>query len=265
MSRITIGQYYPTGSIIHRTDPRVKLMGAIIHITALLMVNNFIGYAIAAVYVLALIYISKVPFKMFIRGLRNIMFMLAFAVVINLLLAPGETILVSFFFITITLEGLLQAGQMGARIVLIITGTSVLTLATSPLELTGGIESLLKPLKYIKVPVHDIAMMMTIALRFIPTLAAEMDKIIKAQKARGADFESGGPLKRGRNLIPILIPLFVSAFKRADELATAMEARCYRGDNGRTKMNEIKITPADILSLGVIILVGALIILSRYI
>ena len=263
--RITIGQYYPADSILHRLDPRVKLIGAIAHIAVLLAINNFVGFGIAAIYILALILISKVPFRMFIRGLRSIVFVLMFVVAINVLLAPGETVLVSFSIFSVTAEGLLQAGQMGARIVLIITGTSVLTLATSPLQLTSGIESLLKPLKWIKVPVHDIAMMMTIALRFIPTLASEMDKIIKAQKARGADFESGGPLKRGRNLVPILIPLFVSAFKRADELATAMEARCYRGDNGRTKMNEIKTTPSDILSLGVVVIVSALIVLTRYI
>jgi len=263
MTRITMGQYYPTNSIIHRTDPRVKWIAAIAHITVLLMINNFIGYGIAALYVAVLVALSKVPVRLFFRGLRSVMFMLAFAVIINLFLAPGEVILFQFAFISITLEGILLAAQMGARLVLLITGTSILTLTSSPIQLTDGLESLLRPLKYIKVPVHDIAMMMTITLRFIPTLANELEKIMKAQKARGADFDTGGPIKRAKSLIPILVPLFVSAFKRAEELATAMEARCYRGDMGRTKMKIMKMTPADVVSVGVIIVVSALIILSR--
>jgi len=263
MTRITMGQYYPTNSVLHSIDPRVKWVGAIVHITVLLMINNFIGYGIAALYVTGLIVLSKVPSRMFFRGLRSIMFMLAFAVIINLFLAPGENILFRFGFISITLEGVLLAAQMGARLMLIVTGTSILTLTSSPIQLTDGIESLLRPLKYIKVPVHDIAMMMTITLRFIPTLANEMDKIMKAQKARGADFETGGPIKRAKSLIPILVPLFVSAFKRAEELATAMEARCYRGDMGCTKMKIMKMTPSDFISVGVIIVVSALIILSQ--
>jgi len=188
-----------------------------------------------------------------------------FAVAINLFFAPGYNVLFHFGFLRITTEGLIHAAQMALRLTLLITGTSILTLTTSPIRLTDGIESLLRPLKIIKVPAHDIAMMMTIALRFIPTLADEMQKIMKAQKARGADFDTGNLLQRGKSLLPVLVPLFVSSFKRAEELATAMEARCYRGDIGRTKMNPMKMTPADILSLGVILLVTAVTILTRWI
>jgi len=263
MTRITIGQYYPTNSAIHRLDPRVKLIGTFAHITVLLLINSFIGYGIVAIYVAALIKASKVPPRLMIRGLRAILFMLIFAVGINLFLAPGYNTLFQLGFIRVTLEGVILSAQMAMRLVLLIVGTSMLTLATSPIKLTDGIEALLKPLRIIKVPAHDIAMMMTIVLRFIPTLADEMDKIIKAQKARGADFDTGGLMKRAKSLLPILVPLFVSAFKRADELATAMEARCYRGDVGRTKMKEMRMTPSDWLALGVIIIVSILTALTR--
>jgi len=199
-----------------------------------------------------------------LRGLRAILFMLTFAVGINLFLTPGESILFHIGFIRITMEGVTLAAQMALRLTLLIIGTSLLTLTTSPIQLTDGIEALLKPLKLIKVPAHDIAMMMTIALRFIPTLADEMDKIIKAQKARGADFDTGNIFKRAKSLIPILVPLFVSAFKRADELATAMEARCYRGDTGRTKMKMMKITPADYVSMGAIAATSAIAVATRF-
>jgi energy-coupling factor transport system permease protein len=263
MTRIVIGQYYPTNSIIHRLDPRVKLIGAFAHITVLLMVNNFFGYAIATTYVTALVAASKVPPRLLFRGLRAVIFMLLFAVVINLFLAPGETVIFRLGIIRLTSEGIILSLQMAMRLVLLVVGTSMLTLATSPIKLTDGIEALLRPLKIIKVPAHDIAMMMTIALRFIPTLADEMDKIIKAQKARGADFDTGGLLKRAKSLLPILIPLFVSSFKRADELATAMEARCYRGDVGRTKMKEMKMTPYDWSAMGVIMIVSVITALTR--
>jgi len=191
--------------------------------------------------------------------------MLTFAITINLLLAPGNNIIFQFSIIRITMEGLISASQMALRLILLITGTSILTLTTSPIKLTDAIESLLRPLKIIKVPAHDIAMMMTIALRFIPTLADELDKIMKAQKARGADFETGGILKRAKSLVPILVPLFVSAFKRADELATAMEARCYRGDNGRTKLQPMRMRTADWVAIGVIIVATAITVSSRLI
>jgi len=263
MTRIIVGQYYPTNSIIHRLDPRVKLIGAFAHITVLLMVNNFIGYAIATVYVAALVTSSKVPPRLMLRGLRAIFFMLLFAVTINLFLAPGDTVVFQLGFIRLTAEGLAGGAKMAMRLVLLVIGTSMLTLATSPIKLTDGIEALLRPLKIIKVPAHDIAMMMTITLRFIPILADEMSKIMKAQKARGADFDTGGLAKRAKSLLPVLVPLFVSAFKRADELATAMEARCYRGDVGRTKMKQMKMTLADWLAIVIIAVIGTLTVLTR--
>lgn len=265
MTRITIGQYYPTGSTIHRIDPRVKLLSTIFYITVLFFVNHFAGYGVAALFVALLIKVSKIPPRLLFRGLRSIVFILMFAASINLFLTPGQNVLFQFGFLRLTEEGIILAVQMVFRLVLLILGSSMLTLTTSPLQLTNGIESLLKPLKRLKVPSHDIAMMMTIALRFIPTLADEMDKIIKAQKARGADLEAGGLMKRAKSLIPILIPLFVSAFKRADELATAMEARCYRGDINRTKLTEMKMTLTDILAVGVMVIFCGLVLLTRFI
>ena len=246
--KIAIGQFYPTDSVIHRLDARVKLFGTVMYIAALLIVDGFAGYLLAAAYIAGLVWLSKVPPGLLFRGLRTILFILIFAAGINLFLTPGETVLLQAGFVRITEEGAIFAAQMIFRLVLLVMGSAILTLTTSPMELTDGIEALLSPLKRVGVPAHDIAMMMTIALRFIPTLAEETEKIIKAQKARGADFETGGPAKRARSLIPILVPLFVSAFKRADELATAMEARCYRGDINRTKMKESKITRRDILA-----------------
>lgn len=265
MSRITIGQYYPTDSIIHKLDPRAKLLGTIMYITFLLFANHIVGYLLAAVFIGTLVALSKVPPRLLLRGLRAILFILILAAGINLFLAPGTRILFQFGFIRITMEGVLMASQMASRLVLLILGSSIMTLTTSPIQLTDGIESLLKPLKRIKVPAHEIAMMMTIALRFIPTLADEMDKIMKAQKARGADFDTGGILKRAKSLVPILVPLFVSAFKRADELATAMEARCYRGDINRTRMKVMKMAFKDWLALVIMVIFGALIFVTRMI
>lgn len=265
MSKITIGQHYPTNSIIHCIDPRVKLIGAFAHITVLLLVTNFVGYALAALYVVAIIKLSKVPPRLLLRSLRVIVFMLTFAVGLNLFLTPGETYLFQLWFISMTLEGVVLAGLMASRLIILVVGTSLLTLSTSPVDLTDGIESLLKPFKYVKLPVHDIAMMMTIALRFIPILADELDKIIKAQKARGADFDTGNIVKRAKSMLPILIPLFVSAFKRAEELATAMEARCYRGDTvGRTKMKEMKMVFCDWVALGIIVAISVTVVLTRF-
>jgi len=265
MTRIVIGQYYPTGSMIHNLDPRVKLIGTIMYITFILLVNHFVGYAIGAGFVACIIMLAKIPAKFLFRGLRPIIFILAIAALINLFFTPGVHVLVQVGPVNITLEGVILALQMGIRLTLLIVGSGILTLTTSPIELTDGIEFLLKPLKKIKVPAHDIAMMMTIALRFIPTLADEMDKIIKAQKARGADFETGGLMKRAKSLLPILVPLFVSAFKRADELATAMEARCYRGDISRTKMKSMKMVSRDWLGLLVMALFGGIVIFSRFV
>ena len=264
MTRITIGQYYPTGSIIHRLDPRVKLMSVFMYITVLLFANTFAGYLVATVFIAILVRLSKIPLILILRGLRPVLFMLIFAASINLLLTPGENTIFALGFINITTEGIILASQMGARLTLLIIGTSILTLTSSPIQLTDGIEFGLRPLKKFKVPAHDIAMLMTIALRFIPTLTDELDKIIKAQKARGADMETGGLIKRSKSLIPVLIPLFVSAFKRADELATAMEARCYRGDINRSKMKIMKTTPKDWIALGVMIIFCTIIFITRF-
>jgi len=263
MTRIMVGQYYPSQSVIHSLDPRVKLMGTIMYITFLLFANNFIGFGVSAVFLAFIIWLSKVPPRLLIRGLRTIIFILIIAAGINVFLTPGETVLVEFGFIRITLQGVLLAVQMAVRLILLIMGSSILTLTTSPIQLTDAIEFLLKPLKRIKVPAHDIAMMMTIALRYIPTLAEEMDKIIKAQKARGADFDTGSILKRAKSLLPVLVPLFVSAFIRADELATAMEARCYRGDINRTRMKEMAMTSKDWFALFIVAIFGCIIFLTR--
>lgn len=233
------------------------------YIILLLFANHFTGYVLAALFLALVIKTSKVPPSMFFRGLRAVIFILVFISVSNLFLTSGGETIFSFGFISVTTDGVLLASQMASRLVLLISGSSILTLSTSPIELTDGMEFLLKPLKKVKVPAHEIAMMMTIALRFIPTLAEEMDKIIKAQKARGADFDTGGLIKRGKNLLPILVPLFISAFKRADELAIAMEARCYRGDINRTKMKEMKMGPNDWLGVAVLLLYALFMFLTR--
>ena len=263
MTRIMIGQYYPSNSIVHRIDSRVKLAGTMFYVTSLFFANHFAGYGVAALFVLFVVKLAKVPVLFLLRGLRSVLFILAFMVLINLFMTPGENVLISVGFLRITTEGLLMAAQMGLRLILLIAGSSILTLTTSPIQLTDGIESLLKPLKPLKVPAHDIAMMMTITIRMIPTLAEEMEKIMKAQKARGAELDTGGLLKRAKSLLPVLVPLFVSAFKRADELATAMEARCYRGDVGRTRMKIMRFAKADLVATGAIAVFGVLLFLTR--
>ncbi len=264
MTRITVGQYYPVDSVIHRLDPRVKLFGVTAYIVLLFLAGNLFGYLTAIVFVCLVITLAKVPPKLLLRGLRSVIFILFFAAGLNIFLTPGGNVLFSFAFIRVTMEGLILALRMATRLVLLIVGSSVLTLTTSPIQLTDAVESFLSPLKRIKVPAHDIAMMMTIALRFIPLLADETDKIIKAQKARGADFETGGIIKRAKSLIPILIPLFVSAFRRADELAMAMDARCYRGDVNRTKMKVMKFARRDAAALGCLALFAITLIVSRF-
>ncbi|HHX60415.1 MAG TPA: energy-coupling factor transporter transmembrane protein EcfT [Epulopiscium sp.] len=242
---ITIGQYYPTNSPIHKLDPRAKILSTFAYIISLFMVENYIGYVFIALFVYLITKISKIPLKFILKGLRAIFIIILFTVVLNVFMAPGDTILYEFGWIKVTLEGLELAIKMVARLVLLIVGSSLLTLTTSPIELTDGIESLLKPFSKIGVPAHEIAMMMSISLRFIPILLEETDKIMKAQMARGADFESGGLIKRAKALIPILVPLFISAFRRADELAMAMEARCYRGGENRTRMKQLMLEGKD--------------------
>lgn len=235
---ITLGQYYQTQSLIHSLDPRVKLGGTLLYIISLFFFRNFWGYGIAALFLAAVIRLSHVPFKFMVKGMKAILFLLMITVVFNLFLTPGEE-LVSFWKITITVEGLRTAVTMAVRLTLLIIGSSVMTLTTTPNNLTDGMEKMMKPLKVFHVPVHEVAMIMSIALRFIPILMEETDKIMKAQIARGADFESGNIVKRAKAMVPLLVPLFISAFRRANDLAMAMEARCYRGGEGRTKMKPL--------------------------
>ena len=248
---ITLGQYYQTDSLIHRLDPRVKIVATLVYIISLFVVDNFIGYLIAALFLALAISQSKVPVKFIFKGMKAIYFLLAITMVFNLFLTPGEP-LITFWKLKITKEGLKIAIMMGVRLVFLITGSSIMTLTTTPNQLTDGLESLLKPLKAIHVPVHEISMMMSIALRFIPILMEETDKIMKAQMARGADFESGSLIQRAKSLIPLLVPLFISAFRRAGDLAMAMEARCYRGGEGRTKMKPLRYQQRDYISYVII-------------
>ena len=241
---ITLGQYYPGDSWVHKLDPRVKIIATLLFIIELFIVNNFVGFAISALAVAIIIAISKVPLSFILRGLKPILIILLFTFALNIFMINGEVIW-SWWILKITKEGIRTAIFMAVRLILLIIGSSMLTLCTRPLSLTDGIERLLSPFKKIGLPAHEIAMMMTIALRFIPTLLEETDKIMKAQQARGADFESGSLLHRVKSLIPILVPLFVSAFRIANDLAMAMEARCYRGGQHRTRMHEMKLAGRD--------------------
>lgn len=241
---ITIGQYYPQDSVLHRLDPRVKLASTLLFIVSLFLFDSFVGYVIVIAFLGMVIKLSKVPFRHIVKGLKAVIFLLLFTVIFNMLLTPGDP-LVQWWIIKITKEGLFQAGFFGIRLILLIIGSSLMTFTTTPNGLTDGLETGLAPLKRIKVPVHEIAMMMSIALRFIPILLEETDKIMKAQMARGADFESGGLLKKAKALIPLLVPLFISAFRRAGDLAMAMEARCYNGGEHRTKMKPLAYKKRD--------------------
>lgn len=256
---ITIGQYFPGTSIVHRTDPRLKLILVIAMIVTLFLASGPISYALLALYILAVIKISGIQPKMVVRGLKPVVFIVAFTAVLNLFYTPG-TELWSFGFLHITDQGIRVAILMVVRILLLIIGTSMLTYTTSPIELTDGLEMLLSPFKKVHLPVHELAMMMSIALRFIPTLIEETEKIIAAQKARGADFESGNLIQRARAMVPILVPLFISAFRRADELAIAMECRLYRGDVGRTRMKQMKLGAVDALTGTVSVVIFAAVI-----
>lgn len=241
---ITIGQYYQTDSVIHRLDPRVKLTGTLLYIITLFFIDSIIGYVLATLALAAVIKLSKVPFAFIVRGMKTIVFLLLVTVVFNMFLTPGEPI-VSVWIFKITKEGLRTALFMGWRLCLLIIGSSLMTLTTTPNHLTDGLEKSLRAFNKVGVPVHEIAMMMSISLRFIPILIEETDKIMKAQMARGADFESGNVLQKAKAMVPLLVPLFISAFRRANDLAMAMESRCYRGGEGRTKMKPLIYKKAD--------------------
>lgn len=244
---ITIGQYYPAKSILHRLDPRVKFVGTIAFLISLFVADSLWGYLLATAFLAVVIVLSKVPVKFMMKGLKPLFFIFILTVAFNLFLVPGKVV-VQIWILKITEEGIRQAIKIGIRLIYLVMGSSVMTLTTTPNQLTDGLEKLMRPLNKIKVPIHEIAMMMSIALRFIPILMEETDKIMKAQIARGADFESGNLIKKAKNLIPLLVPLFISAFRRADDLAMAMEARCYHGGDHRTSMKPLKYQNRDIMA-----------------
>jgi len=259
---ITLGQYFPGESVIHKLDPRTKILLTLFYIVILFIIDNFTGYIFFGIFTLLIIYASTVPFKYVFKGLRPLIFIIALTAFINIFMTGGE-VAFSIGPLKATWEGIKMAVLMTLRLFFLIIGTSLLTFTTSPILLIDGIEKLLNPLKRIGVPAHELAMMMTIALRFIPTLLEETDKIMKAQMARGADFESGNMLKRAKGLVPLLVPLFISAFRRADELAIAMECRCYRGGEGRTRMKQLKIHNRDYVAVGVFIGLAVVVFLVK--
>lgn len=259
---ITIGQYLPGNSFIHKLDPRVKILLSFAYIITLFIANSFYGYLFIVAFTIFAITLAKIPVKYLFKGIKPIIWIIIFTAVLNATLTPGD-VLWKWKFIKITEQGLYLSAFMVVRLVFLIIGTSLLTLTTSPISLTDGIEKLLNPFKVIGVPAHELAMMMTIALRFIPTLLDETDKIMKAQMARGADFETGNIIRRAKNLVPLLVPLFISSFRRADELAMAMEARCYRGGEGRTRMKQLRIEKRDYVASVTMLLLIVVSIISR--
>jgi energy-coupling factor transport system permease protein len=261
---ITIGQYYPVNSVIHRLDPRTKIIGTFAFIISLFIADSFLSYIFAGTILAIVISLSKVPIKYMIKGLKSILIIIILTVLINIFLTPNGNVIFSLGKISITEEGIYIAAFLALRLIFLIIGSSILTLTTSPISLTDGIEYILKPLEIVKVPAHEIAMMMSIALRFIPILLEETDKIMKAQTARGADFETGGIIKKAKSLIPLLVPLFISSFRRADDLALAMEARCYKGGEGRTRMKELKYGKVDkVVFILLIVYIGVFIVLRQ--
>ena len=255
---ITLGQYYPSDSILHRLAPRTKFLGTIFFIISVFIFHTFPGYLVATVFLGAVIWLSRVPLKFILKGLKAIVIILLFTMVFNILLTPGE-VLFQWGILRITKEGLMMAGKMAIRLIYLVTGSSVMTLTTTPNQLTDGMERLMRPLNRIHVPVHEISMMMSIALRFIPILLEETDKIMKAQIARGADFENGNLIQKAKNMVPLLVPLFISAFRRANDLALAMEARCYHGGDHRTQMKPLRYQGRDLIAyivLGIYLLIA---------
>ncbi|MDR0818746.1 MAG: energy-coupling factor transporter transmembrane protein EcfT [Oscillospiraceae bacterium] len=264
LKNITLGQFFPGTTIVHRLDPRTKFVLTFVYVVALFLCGNFYGFGFLLIMLCLCITASKIKLKLILRGLKPLIIVIAITGFINIFFTQGETVLFKFWRLTVTTEGLYNAATMLVRIVMLITGTFMLTYTTSPIHLTDAMENLLNPLKKIKVPVHELSMMMSIALRFIPTLIEETDKIMSAQKARGADFESGNLMQKAKALLPLLIPLFVSAFRRADELAIAMESRCYSGGVGRTKLKQLKYSGADIAAFALGFAVLAVTIALRF-
>ena len=265
MKNITMGQYYPVDSWVHRLDPRTKILLTVAMIVAVFLVKTMVGYALILGFVYLVSKLSSIPFKMLMKGVKPLRFILILTFLLNLFFNNGETLLINWGFLKISYEGLSTAVHYSLRLVFLVLGTSLMTLTTSPIALSDGIEMLLSPLKKIHFPAHELAMMMSIALRFIPTLMEEADKIMKAQMARGADFESGNLLARAKAMVPLLVPLFVSAFRRAGDLAMAMESRCYHGGENRTRLRVLKITKNDwYAALGVAVLI-ALVLLESHV
>lgn len=246
---ITLGQFFPGESIVHKLDPRTKLVLTLVYIVALFTAKGYYSYGLMLVVLVASILSSKIRIKTILRSIKPLVVIILFTFILNMLFYGGTHTLIEFWIIRITLEGVIMAVTMIVRLIMLILGTFLLTYTTSPIALTDGLEHLMNPLKKIRVPVHELAMMMSIALRFIPTLIEETDKIISAQKARGADFDSGNLIRRAKAMLPILVPLFISAFRRADELAVAMESRCYHGGEGRTRMKQLKMKGRDVSAL----------------
>lgn len=265
MSEMTIGQYYPADSFIHKLDPRTKIMLTLLYIIFVFMVKSVVGYAVAFLFLVTSIIFSKIPVSYIIKGLKPIMFIVSLTIIINILWTKGEKLLFSVGFIKVYLEGVIVAAKMGVRLMLLVSTTSIMTLSTSTIDLTDGMEMLMRKVPFLKKSAHDISMMMSIALRFIPTLQEETDRIMKAQKSRGADFDSGNLLQKAKAMLPILVPLFVSAFQRAGELAMAMEARCYQGGEGRTRMKVLTYTRKDAVAYMVSIVFFVLMVGSGYI
>ncbi len=264
LKNITLGQYFPGNSFIHRLDPRTKLLLTIVYIVVLFVAQTWTAYALVALFLIVCVVVSRVRPVALLRGLKPLFIIILLTAILNLFYTSGEP-LVKFWVITITKEGVRSAVLMVLRIMMLVCGTFLLTYTTAPMQLTDGLESLLGPLKKIHVPVHELAMMMSIALRFIPTLIEETDKIMSAQKARGADFETGGLIQKAKSLLPLLVPLFISAFRRADELATAMESRCYNGGEGRTRMKQLHYSGRDLAAaLICAALVAGVILLNRF-
>ena len=260
---VTLGQYFPGNSVIHKLDPRTKLIFVILYIVVLFLAKGALSYLMVALFLGAVIYVSKIRLSAIFRGLKPLMIIILLTAFLNLFYSSGEP-LVQFWIFKITRAGIFNAIFMALRITLLVSGTFMLTYTTSPIALTDALENLFGPLKKLHVPVHELAMMMSIALRFIPTLIEETDKIMSAQKARGADFESGNIIARAKALVPILVPLFISAFRRADELATAMECRCYHGGEGRTRLYQLRYAKRDYLAFGVAAALLAVMLVFRH-
>lgn len=259
----SIGQYIPGNSILHRSDPRTKLILTIVYMVAVMFIDTFVGYGVALVFLVVAVIASKVPVKIVLKSIKPLIFIIIFTVILNLFFHSGENLIFSLGFVKIYMEGVWFAIKMALRILILVAGASLLTFTTSSIALTDGLERLMSPLTVLRFPAHDIAMMMSIALRFIPTFSEETDRIMKAQSSRGAEFDTGGFMKKIKNFIPVIIPLIISAFRRAEDLAVAMESRCYRGGKGRTRYRVLKFTWNDlVVTLAVVVFAAVVIVLG---